>query len=120
MSVNLSALPPADLHPVAGLSLGTAMAGVRKANRRDLTVVAIDPGASVAGVFTANRFCAAPVQLCREHLAAGGEVTIRRERLNGARQAFWFDPRTGERFACEVGERIVAPDGRDWVWVATD
>jgi len=74
MSVNLSALPPADLHPVAGLSLGTAMAGVRKANRRDLTVVAIDPGASVAGVFTANRFCAAPVQLCREHLAAGGEV----------------------------------------------
>ena len=54
------------------------------------------------------------------YLAAGGEVTIRRERLNGARQAFWFDPRTGERFACEVGERIVAPDGRDWVWVATD
>jgi len=74
MAVNLIALPPADLHPVVGLSLGTAMAGVRKANRRDLTVVAIDPGASVAGVFTANRFCAAPVQLCREHLAAGGEV----------------------------------------------
>ena len=50
------------------------MAGIRKANRRDLTVVTLDPGASVAGVFTANRFCAAPVQLCREHLAAGGEV----------------------------------------------
>ena len=74
MPVNLSSPSATDLLPVAGLSLGTAMAGVRKANRRDLTVVAIDPGASVAGVFTANRFCAAPVQLCREHLAAGGEV----------------------------------------------
>ena len=50
------------------------MAGIRKANRRDLTVVTLDAGASVAGVFTANRFCAAPVQLCREHLAAGGDV----------------------------------------------
>ena len=74
MPVNLSSPEPADVYPVPGLSLGTAMAGIRKANRRDLTVVTIDPGASVAGVFTANRFCAAPVQLCREHLAAGGEV----------------------------------------------
>ncbi|MEO8311732.1 MAG: bifunctional glutamate N-acetyltransferase/amino-acid acetyltransferase ArgJ, partial [Caldimonas sp.] len=49
-------------------------AGIRKANRRDLMVVKLDAGASVAGVFTANRFCAAPVQLCREHLAAGGDV----------------------------------------------
>jgi glutamate N-acetyltransferase/amino-acid N-acetyltransferase len=47
------------------------MAGVRKANRRDLTVVTIASGSQVAGVFTQNRFCAAPVQLCREHLAAG-------------------------------------------------
>ena len=70
----LDRLGSTALHPVAGLSLGTAMAGVRKANRRDLTVVTLDAGASVAGVFTANRFCAAPVQLCREHLAAGGDV----------------------------------------------
>src|SRR4051794_20177533 len=74
MTVNLTAPSPSDLYAVAGLSLGTAMAGIRKANRRDLTVVTLDPGASVAGVFTANRFCAAPVQLCREHLAAGVEV----------------------------------------------
>jgi len=74
MPVNLSSPSATDLLPVAGLSLGTAMAGIRKANRRDLTVVTLDPGASVAGVFTANRFCAAPVQLCREHLAAGGEM----------------------------------------------
>jgi glutamate N-acetyltransferase/amino-acid N-acetyltransferase len=50
------------------------MAGVRKPNRRDLTVVTLEPGTSVAGVFTANRFCAAPVQLCREHLATGREI----------------------------------------------
>ncbi len=74
MAVNLSQPEASSLHPVAGLSLGTAMAGVRKANRRDVTVVLLEPGAAVAGVFTANRFCAAPVQICREHLAAGPEV----------------------------------------------
>src|SRR6187455_666301 len=74
MAVNPDTSSTADLRPVPGLALGTAMAGVRKANRRDLTVVTLEPGAAVAGVFTANRFCAAPVQLCREHLAGGGEV----------------------------------------------
>ena len=71
MPVNLSAPNPADLHAVAGVELGIAMAGVRKANRRDLLVVKLAEGSAVAGVFTANRFCAAPVQVCREHLAAG-------------------------------------------------
>ena len=70
MPVNLSAPNPADLHPVAGLRIGTAMAGIRKANRRDLVVFLLDEGAAVAGVFTKNRFCAAPVQLCRQHLAS--------------------------------------------------
>jgi glutamate N-acetyltransferase/amino-acid N-acetyltransferase len=74
MPVNLVAPNPADLHPVAGVELGIAMAGVRKANRRDLTVVTLAEGSHVAGVFTRNRFCAAPVQLCREHLAAGGGI----------------------------------------------
>ena len=74
MPVNLVTLARSTLRPIPGLSLGIAMAGIRKANRRDLTVVTLEPGASVAGVFTANRFSAAPVQLCREHLAAGGEV----------------------------------------------
>jgi glutamate N-acetyltransferase/amino-acid N-acetyltransferase len=71
MPVHLSPPNPADLHPVAGLRLGIAEAGVRKANRKDLTVVLLDDGAAVAGVFTQNRFCAAPVQICRTHLAAG-------------------------------------------------
>ena len=69
MPVNLQAPDPHSLFPVQGVALGITMAGVRKANRRDLTVVTIAEGASVAGVFTANRFCAAPVQLCRSHLA---------------------------------------------------
>ena len=59
------------LYSVPGLRLGTAMAGIRKAGRSDLTVALIDDGAAVAGVFTANRFCAAPVQVCREHLGSG-------------------------------------------------
>jgi len=69
MPVNLQAPEPRSLFPVPGVELGIAMAGVRKANRRDLTVVTVAEGATVAGVFTANRFCAAPVQLCRTHLA---------------------------------------------------
>ncbi len=71
MPVNLLPPDPATLFAVPGVKLGITMAGVRKANRRDLTVIALSPGASVAGVFTSNRFCAAPVQLCRKHLAAG-------------------------------------------------
>lgn len=71
MAVNLSAPRAADLLPVPGVRIGVAEAGIRKANRKDLTVFLLDPGASVAGVFTRNRFCAAPVQVCREHLAHG-------------------------------------------------
>ncbi len=74
MPVNLVAPDPSQLHAVAGVRIGTAMAGVRKANRRDLVVFVLEEGAAVAGVFTQNRFCAAPVQLCREHLAAGAGV----------------------------------------------
>ena len=68
MPVNLSAPDAAQLYPIAGVRIGVAEAGVRKANRKDLTVVLMDAGASVSGVFTQNRFCAAPVQICREHL----------------------------------------------------
>ncbi len=70
MPVNLKAPDPAALKPVAGVELGITMAGIRKAHRRDLTVITVDEGSSVGGVFTLNRFCAAPVQLCREHLKA--------------------------------------------------
>jgi glutamate N-acetyltransferase/amino-acid N-acetyltransferase len=71
MAVNLPLPVAAELLPVAGLELGHAEAGVRKANRKDLLVMTLAPDATVAGVFTANRFCAAPVQVCKAHLGAG-------------------------------------------------
>jgi glutamate N-acetyltransferase/amino-acid N-acetyltransferase len=71
MAVNLPLPIAADLKPVAGIELGHAEAGVRKANRKDLLVMRLAPGATVAGVFTTNRFCAAPVQVCQAHLASG-------------------------------------------------
>lgn len=74
MSVNLQAPVPEQLHPVAGVRLGIAEAGVRKANRKDLVVVELAAGSAVAGVFTQNRYCAAPVQVCREQLAAGSAI----------------------------------------------
>ena len=69
MAVNLFAPDPAALASIAGVELGIAQAGVRKTNRDDLTVLLLAPTASVAGVFTRNRFCAAPVTVCLEHLA---------------------------------------------------
>ncbi len=74
MAVNWNAPEAASLLPVAGVRIGVTEAGVRKANRKDLTVFLLDEGASVGGVFTQNRYCAAPVQLCRDHLAAGHEI----------------------------------------------
>ena len=72
MPVNLPEPLASDLHPVTGVRIGVTEAGIRKANRKDLTVFLLDEGAHVAGVFTQNRFCAAPVQVCREHLAVSG------------------------------------------------
>ena len=72
MPVNLVATPAADLYPVPGVRWGITEAGIRKANRKDLAVMLLEEGASVGAVFTQNRFCAAPVQLCREHLAKNG------------------------------------------------
>ncbi|MBI1942582.1 MAG: bifunctional glutamate N-acetyltransferase/amino-acid acetyltransferase ArgJ [Betaproteobacteria bacterium] len=68
MAVNLPPPDPAQLHPVRGVELGVAMAGIRKPDRKDLLVVRLAPGAAVAGVFTQNRFCAAPVTLAKKHL----------------------------------------------------
>ena len=70
MPVHLAPPTAAQLHSVQGLRIGVAQAGIKKPGRKDLTVVLIDEGASVGGVFTQNRFCAAPVQICRRHLAA--------------------------------------------------
>ena len=82
MPVNYTTPSPETLFPVAGIRLGLAEAGIRKLDRRDLTLVALDTGCTVAGEFTQNRFCAAPVQISREHLASG-------QALRQARTVHW-------------------------------
>ncbi len=77
MPVNLPIPTSDELAPVKGLRLGVAEAGVRKANRKDVCVLLLEPGTTVGAVFTLNRFCAAPVQVCREHLGSGVAAGIR-------------------------------------------
>jgi glutamate N-acetyltransferase/amino-acid N-acetyltransferase len=81
MTVNLQAPNPDHVLAVPGVRLGIAQAGVRKVGRKDLTVILLDEGSAVSGVFTQNRYCAAPVQVCREHLkqvnAAQADTQIR-------------------------------------------
>ena len=71
MPVNLQAPPSLSLLSVKGIQLGTAEANIKKPNRKDLLVMQLAPQSTVAGVFTQNRFCAAPVIVAREHLASG-------------------------------------------------
>ncbi len=74
MAVNLYIPSDDAVFPVPGVEIGVTEAGIRKADRRDLTVFSFSAGTSVAGVFTRNRFCAAPVVVCQEHLASGKEI----------------------------------------------
>jgi glutamate N-acetyltransferase/amino-acid N-acetyltransferase len=74
MPVNLAVSKPEQLLPVKGVALGIACAGIKKAERKDLLVVVLNEKAKVAGVFTQNRFCAAPVILAKQHLASGQPV----------------------------------------------
>lgn len=69
MAVGPGTLP--TLHPVAGFRIGTTSAGVKKPGRKDLVLMEIAEGASTAGVFTLNQFCAAPVRICKSHLQQG-------------------------------------------------
>nr|WP_314902226.1 bifunctional glutamate N-acetyltransferase/amino-acid acetyltransferase ArgJ [uncultured Deefgea sp.] len=74
MPVNLAPIDPSLLFPVAGVEIGIASAGIKKVGRRDTTIFTIAAGSRVAGVFTLNRFCAAPVRLCQEYLTANNEI----------------------------------------------
>ncbi len=71
MPVNLPTPDPASLHPVTGVTLGIASAGIKKLGRRDITLIELAADSKVAGVFTQNRFCAAPVTVCKQHLESG-------------------------------------------------
>ncbi len=68
MPVNIPLLLPEHLLPVDGVTLGIAEAGIKKPNRKDLLVMLLDERTQVAGVFTQNRFCAAPVIVAKRHL----------------------------------------------------
>ena len=74
MPVRYTPPAPADLLPVPGVRLGTAVAKIKRWERDDLLVAAFDAGTVAAGVFTRNRFCAAPVIVCRRHLEGEGRV----------------------------------------------
>ena len=74
MAVNLHIPKDDAVYPVPGVEIGVTEAGIRKADRRDLTVFKLSPGSTVAGVFTRNRFCAAPVLVCQEHLRSGASI----------------------------------------------
>ena len=74
MPVNLSAPQAQSLLPVKGVQLGFAEANIRKQNRKDVLVIKLSEGSRVAGVFTKNQFCAAPVTLCKQHLATGAAI----------------------------------------------
>ncbi len=102
MPVHLRAPDPASLHPVSGLRLGVAMAGVRKSQVSDLTLVTLAPGSSVAGVFTQNRFCAAPVQLCQQHLALRSDIRALLINTGNANAGTGEDGLRRARSTCEV------------------
>ncbi|QYF94357.1 bifunctional glutamate N-acetyltransferase/amino-acid acetyltransferase ArgJ [Massilia sp. PAMC28688] len=72
MAVNSPLPVAADLKPVNGIEIGFAEAGIKKPNRKDVLVMKLADTATVAGVFTTNRFCAAPVQISKANLAAVG------------------------------------------------
>ena len=74
MPVNLRSLTANQLNPIAGLTLGITEAAIKKPGKKDLLVMHLAAGSRVAGVFTKNRFCAAPVLVCQEHLGSGSGI----------------------------------------------
>lgn len=74
MPVNFHIPDVKDIHPVAGVKIGIGSAGIKKPGKKDITVFQFAPDTTVAGVFTTNRFCAAPVQICKQRLASGNNI----------------------------------------------
>jgi len=74
MAVNLHIPSERDIHPVPGIEIGIAAAGIRKADHNDLTVFRLSENSKVAGVFTRNRYRAAPVLVCETHLSNGPDI----------------------------------------------
>jgi glutamate N-acetyltransferase / amino-acid N-acetyltransferase len=112
VAVNLNAPDPKLLFAVAGVELGWAEAGIRKAGRRDLLVVRIADGASVAGVFTQNRFAAAPVLVCREHLASHKAMRALLVNTGNANAGTGEPGLQATRASCAALARLIACDAQ--------
>jgi glutamate N-acetyltransferase/amino-acid N-acetyltransferase len=102
MPVNLVAPSSDELYPVPGVRLGVTEANIRKPNRKDLLVMQLAAGSRVAGVFTQNRFCAAPVTLCKEHLASGDEIRALLVNTGNANAGTGEDGMMRARRSCEA------------------
>ncbi len=112
MAVNLRAPDPGSLLAVAGIELGWAQAGIRKPGRKDLLVIRVAEGASVAGVFTQNRFAAAPVLVCREHLDEKHGARALVVNTGNANAGTGQPGVAAARASCEALARLIGCDAR--------
>ncbi len=112
MAVNLSPPRPGDLLPVKGVKLGIAESGIRKSGRKDLLLMSLAEGARVSGVFTQNRFCAAPVQVAKEHLASGKAPRALLVNTGNANAGTGKTGIAGARASCEEAARLIGCDPR--------
>jgi len=112
MGVNLSPPNPEDLYPVKGVKLGVAEAGIRKAGRKDLLLMTVAEGARIAGVFTQNRFCAAPVQVAKEHLSSGVSPRALLVNTGNANAGTGKAGIAGARASCDAAARLAGCDSR--------
>ena len=107
MPVNLRPPDPADLLPVPGLRLGVASAGIKKVGRRDLTLIELAEGSRVAALFTQNRFCAAPVTVCKDHLKQGAHIRALLINTGNANAGTGADGLARARLCCEAAAGLV-------------
>ena len=112
MAVNLSPPRPGDLLPVKGVKLGIAESGIRKSGRKDLLLMSLAEGARVSGVFTQNPFCAAPVQVAKEHLASGKTPRALLVNTGNANAGTGKTGIAGARASCKEAARLIGCDTR--------
>jgi glutamate N-acetyltransferase / amino-acid N-acetyltransferase len=113
MAVNLQAPRAEDLLPVKGVRLGVTEAGIRRPGRKDLLLIVLEEGARVGGVFTQNRFCAAPVQVAKEHLASGAPTRALVVNTGNANAGTGRAGIADATAICEHAARLLGCDARE-------
>ena len=119
MAVKLEPPRAENLLSISGIRLGIARAGIRKPNRKDLLLVELEEGSRAAGVFTRNRFAAAPVLVCREHLAGGMPIRAVVVNTGVANAGTGDDGLTNARRACAAAGEVLGVDGRQVLPLST-